>query len=80
MAVAAILRRQPGEPGIDRMARVIERQTTQLARFIDDLLEGSRIDQACEIPVSIRATSVDEVLARATWLTVFSANAARRCT
>lgn len=65
MAVANILRRQPGEPGIDRMARVIERQTTQLARFIDDLLEGSRIDQACEIPVSTRATSVDEVLARA---------------
>jgi signal transduction histidine kinase len=65
MAVAAILRRQPGELGIARMARVIERQTTQLARFIDDLLEGSRIDQACEIPVSIRATGVDEVLARA---------------
>ena len=65
MAVAAILRRQPGELGVARMARVIERQTTQLARFIDDLLEGSRIDRACEIPVSLRATTVDEVLARA---------------
>ena len=63
MAVAAILRRQPGEPGIARMARVIERQTRQLARFIDDLLDGARIDHACEIPVAMRAASLDEVLA-----------------
>ena len=63
MAVAAILRRQPGEPGIARMARVIERQTRQLGRFIDDLLDGARIDHACEIPVAMRAASLDEVLA-----------------
>ena len=63
MAVAAILRRQPAEPGIARMARVIERQTRQLARFIDDLLDGARIDHACDIPVAMRAASLDEVLA-----------------
>lgn len=65
MAVAALLRRQPAEPGITRMARVIERQTRQLARFIDDLLDGARIEQACDFPVSMRAASVDEVLAGA---------------
>jgi signal transduction histidine kinase len=65
VAVAALLRRQPGEPGIARMAGVIERQTRQLARFIDDLLDGARIEQACNIPVSMRAASVDDVLARA---------------
>jgi signal transduction histidine kinase len=65
VAVAALLRRQPGELGIARMAGVIERQTRQLARFIDDLLDGARIEQACNIPVSMRAASVDDVLARA---------------
>jgi signal transduction histidine kinase len=65
MAAAALLRRQPGELGVARMARVIERQTRQLARFIDDLLDGVRIEQACDIPVSMRAASVDEVLAHA---------------
>jgi signal transduction histidine kinase len=65
MAVAALLRRQPGDLGIARMAHVIERQTRQLARFIDDLLDGSRIEQACDIPVSMRVTSVDTVLAYA---------------
>ena len=62
MTVAAILQRRPGELGIVRMARVIERQTRQLSRFIDDLLDASRIEQACDIPVSMRASSVDEVL------------------
>ena len=65
VAVAALLRRQPGELGIARMARVLERQTKLMARFIDDLLDGSRIEQACDIPVSKRATSVDKVLAHA---------------
>ncbi|TQK08232.1 PAS domain-containing protein [Herbaspirillum sp. SJZ107] len=65
MAVAAILRRQPGELGIARMARVIERQTRQLARFIDDLLDASRIEQACDIPVAMRAASFRDVMALA---------------
>jgi len=65
MAVAAILRRQPGELGIVRMARVIERQTRQLARFIDDLLDGSRVEQACAIPVAMRAANFRDVVALA---------------
>jgi len=65
MAVAAILRRQPGELGIVRMARVIERQTRQLARFIDDLLDASRVEQACDIPVALRAASLRDVMALA---------------
>jgi signal transduction histidine kinase len=65
MTVAAILRRQPGELGVVRMARLIERQTRQVARFIDDLLDASRIEQACDVPVTMRATSLDDVLALA---------------
>lgn len=62
MAAAAILRRQPGELGIARMARVIERQTRQLARFIDDLLDASRVERACGIPVALRAASFRDVM------------------
>ena len=65
MAAATLLQRQPGGPGIDRMAGVIARQTKKLARFVDDLLEGSRIEQAFDMPVSRRASNVDEVLAHA---------------
>lgn len=65
MAAATLLQRQPGAPGIDRMAGVIARQTRKLARFVDDLLEGSRIEQACDTPVFKRASNVDEVLEHA---------------
>jgi len=65
MAAATLLQRRPGAPGIDRMAGVIARQTRKLARFVDDLLEGSRIEQACDTPVFKRASNVDEVLAHA---------------
>lgn len=65
MTVATILRRRPGEPGIVSMARVIERQTRQLARFIDDLLDAARIEHASDVPVTKRAASLDEVLAPA---------------
>lgn len=62
MTVAALLRRQPGAPDIVRMARLIERQTRQAARFIGDLLDGSRIEHACEVPVTMRASSIDNIL------------------
>jgi len=65
MAAATLLQRQPGAPQVDRMAGVIARQTRKLARFVDDLLDGSRIEQACDTPVSKRASSLDEVLAHA---------------
>lgn len=65
MAAAAILQRQAGAPGVARMGGVIERQTRQLARFIDDLLDGARIDQACDTPVAKRVANVGNVLARA---------------
>jgi signal transduction histidine kinase len=44
------------------MARVIERQTRQLARFIADLLDGARIEHACDIAVAMRASSIATVL------------------
>lgn len=65
MTGAAILRRQPGELGVVSMACVIERQTRQLARFIDDLLDASRVEQACDIPVAMRAASFRDVMALA---------------
>ena len=65
MAAATLLQRQPGAPNVDRMSSVIVRQTRKLARFVDDLLDGARIEQACDLPVSMRATNVDEVLMHA---------------
>lgn len=65
MAAATLLQRQAAGPGIFRMAGVIVRQTGQLARFVDDLLDASRIDQACDTPVTMRAATVHEVLSRA---------------
>jgi signal transduction histidine kinase len=59
---AAALLRQPGIRETDRMARVIERQTRQLARFIRDLLDGARIEHACDIAVAMRSSSVGGVL------------------
>ena len=65
MAAGAILQRQASQPNIAGMGGVIVRQTGRLARFLDDLLEGSRIEQALDTPVSMRATNVGEVLAHA---------------
>ena len=65
MAAATLLQRQAAEPGIARMAGVIVRQTRQLARFVDDLLDASRIEQAYDTPVTMRAANVHEVLAHA---------------
>jgi signal transduction histidine kinase len=62
MGAAALLRCQPGTQDIVRLARMIERQTRQLARFIADLLDGARIEHACDIAVAMRASSVGNVL------------------
>lgn len=62
MTAAVLLGRQPGALDIVRMARVIERQARQAARFITDLLDVSRIEHAFDIPVAMRVSSVDKVL------------------
>src|SRR5438067_902402 len=62
MSVAAVLRQQPQAPDVVRMGCMVERQTRQLARLIGDLLDTSRIEQACDIPVAMRASSVGSVL------------------
>jgi signal transduction histidine kinase len=62
MTAAALLRRQPGAQETVRAARVIERQTRQLARFIGDLLDGARIEHACDIAVAMRTSSLGSVL------------------
>ncbi len=65
MAAATLLRHRAAEPNTARMAGVIVRQTGHLARFVDDLLVDSRIEHAWEVPVSMRAATVHEVLANA---------------
>jgi signal transduction histidine kinase len=59
---AAALLRHPGARDTAPMARMIERQTRQLARFIGDLLDGARIEHACDVAVAMRASSVANVL------------------
>ena len=41
----AILQAKPGAPAVDSTLAMMERQITQLARLIDDLLDVSRIDR-----------------------------------
>ena len=65
MAAGTILGRKATEPDTVRIASVIMRQTGQLARFVDDLLQASRIERACDVPVSIRPAKVREVLENA---------------
>ncbi len=61
MTAAALLRHRGARETV-QMARMIERQTRQLARFIGDLLDGARIEHACDIAVAMRASSVGSVL------------------
>lgn len=62
MSVAQAMRRATSEPGLVRMAAIVERQTRQLAQFITDLLDASRIAHAGDIPITMRRCSVGEVV------------------
>lgn len=62
MNVAQTMGRTAAEPRIAQMASVVERQARQLARFVTDLLDASRIERACDIPVAMRAATVEEIV------------------
>ncbi|QJE01825.1 PAS domain-containing sensor histidine kinase [Massilia forsythiae] len=62
MNVAGCLQRPNADPAVARMAAVVQRQTRQLARFITDLLDASRVDCLCELPVAPRTCTKDDIL------------------
>jgi signal transduction histidine kinase len=62
MSIAEILQRSPkNDPVIKKMASVVQRQTKQLARFIADLLDASRVDCIHRLPVEPRICTKDEI-------------------
>jgi signal transduction histidine kinase len=65
MTVAGFLQRSNNDPTIARMAAVVQRQTRQLARFISDLLDASRVDRIQELRVQPRSCTEDDILALA---------------
>lgn len=62
MSVAGYLQRADVDQAVSKMAGVVERQTKQLARFITDLLDASRVDLEGKLPVETRICTEDEVL------------------
>jgi signal transduction histidine kinase len=62
MSIAGILQRSPNkDPAIKKMASVVQRQTKQLARFIADLLDASRVDCVHVLPVEPRECTKAEI-------------------
>lgn len=62
MSAAQVMKHVSAAPDVTRMAGIVERQTRQLARFVSDLLDASRIEQCCEIPVALQTATVGEVM------------------
>ena len=62
MTVAQTMGRVATDPRIAQMAGIVERQARQLARFVTDLLDASRIERACDVPVTMRGATVNEVV------------------
>ena len=58
----ALIRRTSEKPAIDRLTNVIERQTTQLSRLVEDLLDVSRISHG-GICLQKTRTSLSSVMA-----------------
>lgn len=65
MNAVTLLQRAPDRSEVREQARaIIERQSTRLARLVDDLLEVSRITSG-RIQLQLQRTSLDEILDRA---------------
>ncbi|QJE02529.1 PAS domain-containing sensor histidine kinase [Massilia forsythiae] len=65
MSIAGALQLSNADPKIAKMATIVQRQTKQLARFITDLLDASRVDCFCDLQVEIRVCTEDDILALA---------------
>jgi len=62
MSAAALLRAKPNDPTAAKIIEVLDRQSKQLARFVADLLDASRLHRAGEIPCVASETSLGAVL------------------
>lgn len=62
ISIAGLLQRPNTDPAVAKMASVVHRQTKQLARFIADLLDASRVDRVCELQVEPRACTENDIL------------------
>ena len=62
MSIAGLLQRSNKDPVLAKMAGVVQRQTRQLARFIADLLDASRVDCVHTLPVELRVCTKHEIV------------------
>jgi signal transduction histidine kinase len=62
MSAAALLRVVTSDPKVSKMAEMVDRQSKQLARFLADLLDASRLHRAREVPCEIRDTDLEVVM------------------
>lgn len=62
MSIASLLKRPDVDPKFEKIGTIVERQTTQLARFITDLLDASRIDCVHQLPIKPRLCTEKELL------------------
>ncbi|MEM8513694.1 signal transduction histidine kinase [Massilia sp. MP_M2] len=62
MSIAGLLQRANTDPVVSKMAGVVQRQTRQLARFIADLLDASRVDCVHALPVEPRICTKHEIV------------------
>jgi signal transduction histidine kinase len=65
MSAAGLLQHASADPFITKVGSVVERQARQLARFIVDLLDASRLNCACVLPVKLRMCAQDDILVMA---------------
>lgn len=62
MCAASALRQMTTDPKVAKVADIVERQSKQLARFVADLLDASRLHHATEVPCAMRDSDVGSVL------------------
>jgi signal transduction histidine kinase len=62
MSAAAVLRKTTADPAVAKMADIVDRQSKQLARFVGDLLDASRLHRAGEVPCEVCETDLGAVM------------------
>lgn len=62
MTAAALLRMATADPKIIKMAETVDRQSKQLARFLADLLDASRLHRAREVPCEMHDADLGAVI------------------
>lgn len=65
MSAARLLHRKSADPATTRLAEMVDRQARTLARFISDLLDGSRIENLWDLHVVPRTCLLSDILERA---------------